>query len=64
MSIPSSLNFHSTASEVSAHYASQIRDKVVLVTGVSPNGLGAEASKAIAESGPKLLILAGRSTEK
>ncbi|GAA5883667.1 hypothetical protein JCM16303_004755 [Sporobolomyces ruberrimus] len=64
MAIPSSFNFHSTASEVSSHYESEIKGKTVLVTGVSPNGLGAEASRAIAESGPKLLILAGRSIEK
>ncbi|GAA5931136.1 uncharacterized protein JCM15063_002554 [Sporobolomyces koalae] len=64
MSIPSSFGFETTAIEASKHYRSEIEGKTVLVTGVSPNGLGAEAAIAIAQSQPKLLILAGRSADK
>lgn len=62
--IPTTFGFHSTSDEVAQHYASQIKGKVVLVTGVSPNGLGAEAATAISQQEPKLLILAGRAREK
>ncbi|GAA5977549.1 hypothetical protein JCM10908_005013 [Rhodotorula pacifica] len=64
MSIPSQFGFDSTSDEVAKHYAPQIEGKTVLITGVSPNGLGAEAAAAIAQQKPKLLILAGRSPEK
>lgn len=64
MAIPTSFGFDSTASEVASHYANEIKGKTVLITGVSPNGLGAEAAISIAKSQPKLLILAGRSIEK
>jgi NAD(P)-dependent dehydrogenase (short-subunit alcohol dehydrogenase family) len=36
----------------------------VVITGVTPGGIGAEAAKAIAKQSPKLLILAGRSQDK
>ncbi|GAA5902998.1 uncharacterized protein JCM6883_002659 [Sporobolomyces salmoneus] len=64
MAIPTSFNFHTTSTKAASHYNDQISGKTVLVTGVSPNGLGAEAATAIARSQPKLLILAGRSAEK
>ncbi|GAA5931133.1 uncharacterized protein JCM15063_002553 [Sporobolomyces koalae] len=64
MSIPSSFGFETTAIEASKHYRSEIEGKKILITGVSPNGLGAEAAIAIAQSHPKLLILAGRSADK
>lgn len=64
MAIPTSFGFDSTATEVASHYANEIKGKTVLITGVSPNGLGAEAAISIAKNQPKLLILAGRSIEK
>ena len=64
MSIPAAFGFHTTSDEVAKHYAPQIEGKTVLITGVSPNGLGAEAAAAIAQQKPKLLILAGRSPDK
>jgi len=64
MAIPTSFGFDSTATEVASHYANEIKGKTILVTGVSPNGLGAEAAISIAKNQPKLLILAGRSIEK
>jgi NAD(P)-dependent dehydrogenase (short-subunit alcohol dehydrogenase family) len=50
----------STASEVAAALAANITNKVVLVTGCSPNGLGATAAMAIAPHNPALIILTGR----
>ena len=64
MPIPVEFGFHSTSDEVAKHYAPQIKGKTLLITGVSPNGLGAEAAAAIAQQKPKLLILAGRSPDK
>lgn len=37
---------------------------IVLITGCSPNGLGAEAARTIALQNPALIILAGRSISK
>lgn len=53
-----------TASELAAHYAASIKDKVVLTTGVSPSGLGATFVLAIAKAQPSLLILAARDPAK
>src|ERR1700712_1678167 len=54
----------STAEEVAEFYAPQIKDKIILTTGVSPGGLGAYFVQAIAAYKPKLLILAARSEAK
>ncbi|GAA5987451.1 hypothetical protein JCM5350_002769 [Sporobolomyces pararoseus] len=64
MTIPTTFGFHTTATEAATHYKDEISGKTILITGVSPNGLGAEAAMSIAKSQPKLLILAGRSIEK
>lgn len=53
-------NEDSTATEVAAALSAHIAGKVVLITGCSPNGLGATAALAIAPHKPALLILAGR----
>jgi len=50
----------STASEVAATLAANIANKIVLITGCSPNGLGATAAMAIAPHNPGLIILTGR----
>lgn len=50
----------STATEVAATLAAHITGKVVLITGCSPNGLGATAALAIAPHNPALIILTGR----
>jgi len=54
----------STAEDVATYYSSQIAGKVILTTGVSPSGLGANFVETIAAHNPKLLILAGRDTTK
>ncbi|ORY12712.1 WW domain-containing oxidoreductase [Clohesyomyces aquaticus] len=55
---------NSTASGIAADLSSSIAGKVVLTTGVSPNGLGAHFVETIASHKPALLILAGRSESK
>jgi NAD(P)-dependent dehydrogenase (short-subunit alcohol dehydrogenase family) len=60
-SIAPQYNSQTTASELVAELASEIRGKTILITGVSPGGLGAAFVTAIAKVAPALLILAGRS---
>lgn len=55
---------NSTASGIASDLSSYITGKVVLTTGVSPNGLGAQFVETIAKHNPALLILAGRSPSK
>ncbi|KAF2177903.1 putative short-chain dehydrogenase [Zopfia rhizophila CBS 207.26] len=55
---------NSTASGIAADLSSNIAGKVILTTGVSPNGLGAHFVETIAKHKPALLILAGRSEAK
>ncbi|KAF2661580.1 WW domain-containing oxidoreductase [Lophiostoma macrostomum CBS 122681] len=55
---------NATSSGVAADLASNIAGKVVLTTGVSPGGLGAQFVESIAKHKPALLILAGRSPSK
>lgn len=53
-----------TGEEVAADLSAQIQNKVILITGVSPGGLGAEFAATIARHSPALLILANRSVER
>lgn len=53
-----------TAEEISSDLSSTIKGKSILITGVSPGGLGAVFAHAIAQHSPALLILAGRNTTK
>ena len=62
-SIPE-FGFFTSAEEVAAAFSSSIAGKTILVTGVSPGGLGAHFLKVVALHAPKLLILAGRSPAK
>ncbi|KAK3360633.1 hypothetical protein B0T25DRAFT_132121 [Lasiosphaeria hispida] len=57
-------NAQTTASELVAEFANNIKGKVVLTTGVSPDSLGAAFVEAVARASPALLILAGRNTVK
>ncbi|KAM0473247.1 hypothetical protein ACHAPX_008299 [Trichoderma viride] len=50
--------------ELVAEYASIIKGKTILTTGVTPNTLGATYVESIAAGQPKLIILAGRSLDK
>lgn len=53
-----------TGADIAQTLSSKINGKIILTTGVSPNGLGAEFVKTIAAHSPKLLILAGRAASK
>lgn len=66
MSSPSPLPYgrYTTASQVASDNASHIANKIVLTTGVSPNGTGALFMESLARYSPSLLILAGRSATK
>lgn len=55
---------HGTAEQLASQLAAEIKDKAVLVTGVSPNGLGAAFATAIATANPSTLILASRNPSK
>ncbi|KAF2266199.1 putative short-chain dehydrogenase [Lojkania enalia] len=55
---------NSLASSIANDLDEYIANKVVLTTGVSPNGLGAHFVETIAKHRPALLILAGRSQSK
>ena len=56
--------YTTSGTEVAADCSEQIAGKVVLTTGVSPNGLGAEFVNTIAVQKPRLLILANRNLDK
>ncbi|RAH59713.1 short-chain dehydrogenase [Aspergillus piperis CBS 112811] len=60
----SSYSSQTSAEQVAQDCQNAIANKTVLVTGVSPGGLGAEFAKVIAIHGPSLLILASRDIVK
>ncbi|KAM0750373.1 NAD(P)-binding protein [Meredithblackwellia eburnea MCA 4105] len=53
-----------TAEQAALALNASIQGKVVLITGPTLGGLGAEAARAIAKQMPALIILAGRSANK
>ncbi|KAI0384276.1 WW domain-containing oxidoreductase [Hypomontagnella monticulosa] len=62
--MPAAHDAKTTATELVGELASEIKGKVVLTTGVSPKGLGANFVEAIARAQPSLLILAARNPAK
>ncbi|OTA70418.1 WW domain-containing oxidoreductase [Hypoxylon sp. EC38] len=60
----SSYGATTTADELVKDFAAEIKGKIILTTGVSPNGLGATFVESVAKADPELLILAGRKLEK
>ncbi|KAI0741667.1 hypothetical protein C8Q80DRAFT_1110679 [Daedaleopsis nitida] len=52
--------YHTSAEEVAAHLAPHIAGKTILVTGVTPGGLGAHFIEVTAPYKPKIFIFAGR----
>lgn len=62
--MPSKYTAKTTGAEVAADLSSRIAGKTILVTGVSPGGLGAQFVETLAPHNPALLILAGRTTAK
>lgn len=53
-----------TGEEATAALAPHITNRTILITGVTPGGLGLETARVIALRSPKLIILAGRSPQK
>lgn len=53
-----------SATKVAADFPQSIRDRTILITGVSPNTLGLATAAALASQHPNRLILSGRSAEK
>ncbi|OLN89046.1 Short-chain dehydrogenase TIC 32, chloroplastic 5 [Colletotrichum chlorophyti] len=58
------LSRDTTATELVTEYGEHIKGKTILVTGVSPGGLGATFVEKVAAASPATLILAGRNTAK
>ncbi|KAK3370782.1 hypothetical protein B0T24DRAFT_705261, partial [Lasiosphaeria ovina] len=52
------------ADQIVANFASEVKDKVFLITSVSPNSLGAFFPETIAKASPKLTVLAALNVEK
>ena len=57
------LDRDTTAEQAAQHYSHLIKDKTVIITGVSPGGLGAEVARVLAKHSC-LVVLAGRSVSK
>ncbi|EAA30420.1 NAD(P)-binding protein [Neurospora crassa] len=57
-------NERTTGTEVASVFADQIRGKTILITGISPKGIGASTALAFASQSPALLILASRTKSK
>ncbi|KAL1882558.1 hypothetical protein Plec18167_002974 [Paecilomyces lecythidis] len=53
-------NKRTTATEVAKAYAEHIKDKTILITGVSPTSIGANTAYALASGQPEQMILASR----
>ena len=62
--MPALYSSGTTAEELVRDFATEIKGKVILTTGVSPGGLGAHFVEAVAHGQPKLFILAGRNSAK
>lgn len=56
--------WETTGEEIASDLSAAIKGKTVLITGVSPNSLGASFATTIAKHAPALIILAGRDLAK
>lgn len=52
------------AADVAAAFPESVKDKTIIITGVSPNSLGLATAFALASQRPARLILSGRSADK
>lgn len=62
--MPSSFGPLVSSTEVAAAFPESVRDKTILITGVSPKSLGFATAAALASQHANRLILSGRSAEK
>jgi len=53
-----------TGAELVKEFAAEIKGKAILVTGVTPGGLGAIFAETIAKAQPSTIVLAGRNKDK
>jgi NAD(P)-dependent dehydrogenase (short-subunit alcohol dehydrogenase family) len=53
-----------TSEEVAKQFSSEMQGKVVLITGCTYGGIGAETARIIVQNGAKLVVVAGRVQEK
>ncbi|KAL7794743.1 hypothetical protein V8C43DRAFT_280111 [Trichoderma afarasin] len=64
MTSNSNFGAETTAEEVAVSFRDQIAGKTILITGVSPNGLGAATAQALAKYDPANLIFTARTLSK
>ncbi|KAK1255443.1 hypothetical protein MKX08_009438 [Trichoderma sp. CBMAI-0020] len=64
MTSGSNFGAETTAEEVASAFRDQITGRTILITGVSPNGLGAAAAQALAKYSPASLIFTARTPSK
>ncbi|EJD38719.1 WW domain-containing oxidoreductase [Auricularia subglabra TFB-10046 SS5] len=55
-----SFRFESTGDEVVAAFPDQVKGRIFLVTGPTPNGIGESTALSLAKAKPEAIILAGR----
>lgn len=60
----SELNDHTTGHDVVSLFPDQVKDKIILITGANPGGVGQSTAVSLAAGSPKLIIVAGRSPSK
>lgn len=60
----SSYGERTTGKEVVAAFPEEVKDKIILITGANPGGIGGSTAVSLAAASPKLLILAGRDQSK
>lgn len=53
-----------SGTEVAQRFADRVKDKIILITGANPGGVGGQTAISLAAAAPKLLILAGRTEAK
>lgn len=60
----SEFNDHTTGHTVVSALPGQAKEKIILVTGANPGGIGQSTAVSLAKDSPKLIIVAGRSSSK
>lgn len=60
----SEYNAHTTGYTVASAYADHVKDKIILITGANPGGIGQSTAVSLAQESPRLIIVAGRSSAK
>lgn len=57
-------NEQTTGTTVVSAYADHVKDKIVLITGANPGGIGQSTAVSLARASPRLIIVAGRTSSK